>query len=204
MLDHPNDQTDNRCRHPDVIDRSIRGIFSMRHAPTAALILIVFAGSASAIPTQSASTTQPQQQNPKQAAPNQAAAIDQPIKHNYVSRPGVLEFTGQMIVRPRQDLYAANNPNPNARASDITAPGARLLAARLAAHARGSAEAMREYLSAISPAMILSHAERLASLVEGTPAYAQCIELIKKDIEDFAMTTPKDAARIVANYPRPR
>jgi hypothetical protein len=33
------------------------------------------------------------------------------------------------------------------------------------AHARGSAEAMREYVNAISPAM------RLASLVESTPAY---------------------------------
>jgi hypothetical protein len=36
---------------------------------------------------------------------------------------------------------------------------------------------MREYLNAISPAMILSHAERLASLVEGTPAYTHCVEL---------------------------
>jgi hypothetical protein len=41
---------------------------------------------------------------------------------------------------------------------------------RDAAHARGSA-------------MILSHAERLASLVEGTPAYTQCIELTARDIE---------------------
>jgi hypothetical protein len=41
---------------------------------------------------------------------------------------------------------------------------------------------MRENLYAASPAMILAHAMRLASLVEGTPAYAQCIELIKKDI----------------------
>jgi hypothetical protein len=55
---------------------------------------------------------------------------------------------------------------------------------RLAAHARGSAEAMREYLSAISPAMILSHAERLASLVEGTPAYTQCVKLTARDIEN--------------------
>jgi hypothetical protein len=41
---------------------------------------------------------------------------------------------------------------------------------------------------------------RTASLVEGTPAYAQCIELIKEDIEDFAMTSPEDAARIATNY----
>jgi hypothetical protein len=59
---------------------------------------------------------------------------------------------------------------------------------------------MRENLYAASPAVILAHAMRLASLVEGTPAYAQCIELIKKDIEDFATTTPEDAARIATNY----
>jgi hypothetical protein len=55
---------------------------------------------------------------------------------------------------------------------------------RDAAHARGSAEAMREYVNAISFAMILSHAERLASLVEGTPAYAQCVELTARDVEN--------------------
>jgi hypothetical protein len=32
--------------------------------------------------------------------------------------------------------------------------------------------------------MILSHAERLASLVEGTPAYTQCVELTARDIEN--------------------
>jgi hypothetical protein len=55
---------------------------------------------------------------------------------------------------------------------------------RDAAHARGSAEAMREYVNAISPAMILSHAERFASLVEGTPAYTHCVELTARDIEN--------------------
>jgi hypothetical protein len=59
---------------------------------------------------------------------------------------------------------------------------------------------MHENLYAASTAVILAHATRLASLVEGTPAYAQCIELIKKNIEDFAMTTPEDAARIATNY----
>jgi hypothetical protein len=54
---------------------------------------------------------------------------------------------------------------------------------RDAAHARGSAEAMREYLNAISPTMILSHAERLASLIQRTPAYTQCVELTARDIE---------------------
>jgi hypothetical protein len=77
-------------------------------------------------------------------------------------------------------------------------------AVRPALHGHGSADAMRENVYAASASVILALAMRLASLVEGTPAYAQCIELIKKDIEDFAMTTPKDAARIVANYPRPR
>ncbi len=32
----------------------------------------------------------------------------------FVETPGVVEFTGQMIVRPRQDLYAATNPRPDA------------------------------------------------------------------------------------------
>jgi hypothetical protein len=48
--------------------------------------------------------------------------------------------------------------------------------------------------------VIFSHAERLASLVEGTPAYAQCVKLIARDIEDYAMTTPENARRIMANY----
>ncbi len=40
-----------------------------------------------------------------------AAPADEPL---FVETPGVLEFTGQMIVRPRQDLYAATNPRPDA------------------------------------------------------------------------------------------
>jgi hypothetical protein len=43
---------------------------------------------------------------------------------------------------------------------------------------------MREYVDAILPAMILSHAKRLASLVESTPAYTQCVELTARDIEN--------------------
>ena len=43
---------------------------------------------------------------------------------------------------------------------------------------------MREYVNAISPVMILSHAKRLASLVEGTPAYTQCVELTARDVEN--------------------
>ena len=42
-----------------------------------------------------------------------AASInDEEIR--FIETPGVLEFTGQMIVRPRQDLYAMNNPRPDA------------------------------------------------------------------------------------------
>jgi hypothetical protein len=48
--------------------------------------------------------------------------------------------------------------------------------------------------------VILSHAESLAWLVDGTPAHAQCVKLIARDIEDKAMTTPEDAQRIVASY----
>jgi hypothetical protein len=59
---------------------------------------------------------------------------------------------------------------------------------------------MCENLYAASPAVLLLHAERLASLVEGTPAYTQCVELIARDIEDNAMPTPEDARRIMANY----
>jgi hypothetical protein len=59
---------------------------------------------------------------------------------------------------------------------------------------------MSKNLYAALPAVIPAHAMRLASLVEGTPAYAQCIELIRKDIKNFAMTTPEDAARIATNY----
>jgi hypothetical protein len=44
----------------------------------------------------------------------------------------------------------------------------------------GSAEAMRENLYAASPAVLLAHAMRLALLVEGTPAYAQFIELMQR------------------------
>jgi len=40
-----------------------------------------------------------------------AAQADEQL---YVATPGVLEFTGQMIVRPRQDLYAVTNPRPDA------------------------------------------------------------------------------------------
>ncbi len=40
-----------------------------------------------------------------------AAQADEQL---FVETPGVLEFTGQMIVRPRQDLYAATNPRPDA------------------------------------------------------------------------------------------
>jgi hypothetical protein len=60
---------------------------------------------------------------------------------------------------------------------------------------------MRENLHAASPAVILSHAERLASLVDGTLAYAQWVKLIgiARDIEDNAMTRPEDARRIVTN-----
>jgi hypothetical protein len=43
---------------------------------------------------------------------------------------------------------------------------------------------MRENLYAISPAVILAHAERLASLVDVTTACAQCVKLIARDIED--------------------
>jgi hypothetical protein len=32
--------------------------------------------------------------------------------------------------------------------------------------------------------MLLSHAERLASLVEGTPAYTHCVELTARAIEN--------------------
>jgi hypothetical protein len=53
-----------------------------------------------------------------------------------------------------------------------------------AAHARGLAEAVREYVDAISTAMILLHAERLASLVESMPAYTQCVELTARGIEN--------------------
>ncbi|HED52838.1 MAG TPA: hypothetical protein ENJ00_01375 [Phycisphaerales bacterium] len=38
----------------------------------------------------------------------------QPADQTFVEQPGVMEFSGQMIVRPRQDLYAATNPAPNA------------------------------------------------------------------------------------------
>jgi hypothetical protein len=40
--------------------------------------------------------------------------------------------------------------------------------------------------------VILLRTERLASLVDGTPAYAQCVKLIARDIEDNAMMTPED------------
>lgn len=59
-----------------------------------------------------------------------AGELGEARKHDFVSRPGVLELTGQMIVRPRQDLYAQNNPNPGARASDLVAPEIRARQAR--------------------------------------------------------------------------
>jgi hypothetical protein len=62
---------------------------------------------------------------------------------------------------------------------------------------------MREYLYATSPAVILAHAKRLASLVEGTPTYAPCVKLIARDLEDNAMMTPEDARRILASYTDP-
>jgi hypothetical protein len=39
---------------------------------------------------------------------------------------------------------------------------------------------VRPALYACGFAVILMHAERLASLDEGTPVYAQCVELIEK------------------------
>jgi hypothetical protein len=40
---------------------------------------------------------------------------------------------------------------------------------------------MGENLYAISPAVILSHAARLASLVECTPAHVQCVALTARE-----------------------
>ena len=89
-----------------------------------------------------------------------------------------------MLARASRQDETARPPSDINEETRATEQWTNLKRLRDAANARGSAEAMREYLSAISPAMILSHAERLASLVEGTPAYTQCVELTTRDVEN--------------------
>ena len=45
------------------------------------------------------------------------------LQIQFVERPGVMEFTGQMIVRPNQVLYGATNPRPDASPERPWRPG---------------------------------------------------------------------------------
>jgi hypothetical protein len=74
---------------------------------------------------------------------------------------------------------------------------------RPALHARGSAEAMGENLYATSHAVILSHAARLASLVECTPAHAQCVALIGKNLpaDDWLRAKRRSSRRSARSAP---
>jgi hypothetical protein len=51
-------------------------------------------------------------------------------------------------------------------------------------------------LYAASPAVVFAHAERLATLVEGT----QCVKLIAQSIVDYGTNTVEHAFRIVTGY----
>ena len=91
------------------------------------------------------------------------------------------EDAGTRLVRQDETARPPSNIDEETRATEQRT---NLKCLRDAAHARGSAEAMRKYINVISPAVILSRAERLASLVEGTPAYTHCVELTARDIEN--------------------